>query len=66
VGAAAPVPASVLSGVRSAARVCLTPGSEPGVFLTRVLADGAPVPAGALEGYVILADPRADLLPGKH
>ncbi|HWZ89475.1 MAG TPA: hypothetical protein VNW92_11515 [Polyangiaceae bacterium] len=63
--AAAAVPAPALSGARNAARVCLIPGSEPGVFLTRVLADGATVPGGALEGYVILADPGADLLPGK-
>jgi hypothetical protein len=55
---------ALFPGARSAARVCLTPGSEPGVFVARVLADGAPVPDESLEAYLIVADPEAKLFSG--
>ncbi len=49
------------AGARNAARVSVTPGSEPGLFVVRVLTDGAPLPHESLEAYLILADPKARL-----
>lgn len=50
-----------LSGRRTAARVAVTPGTEPGLFAVRVLADGALLPKGSLEAYLVLTDQNARL-----
>jgi hypothetical protein len=59
------VPSESSAGARNAARVCVTPGSEPGVFLVRVLADGAPAPSASVEGFLVLADPQAKLFSNR-
>jgi hypothetical protein len=43
--------------------VAVTPGVEPGLFALRVLADGAPLPDGSLEAYLVLTDQNAALTP---
>ena len=50
-------------GARNATRVSVTAGAEPGVFVVRVLTDGSSLPSESLEGYLVLADPKAELLP---
>jgi hypothetical protein len=53
--------AESLAGGRNAARVSVTPGPDAGLFLVRVLADGAAPPAESWEAYLVLADPKAQL-----
>jgi hypothetical protein len=60
-GMAAAPQVEPLSGRRTAARVAVTPGTEPGLFAVRVLADGALLPKGSLEAYLVLTDQNARL-----